>query len=77
MNLHSRIRPGGYVLLAEFSTTGARKCAGLELHQYSIEELTERMGNDFEHITDENYTFTNPSGDPRPYIYALYRKTLT
>jgi hypothetical protein len=73
-NLHSAIRPGGYALLAEFSTTGAPKCAGLELHRYSVEELTRRIGEEFELIQSEEYTFINPSGDPRPYIYALYRK---
>lgn len=73
-NLHSTIHAGGYALLAEFSTTGAPKCAGLELHRYSVEEMTERMGAEFELVKHEDYTFINPFGDPRPYIYALYKK---
>ena len=73
-NLQSLIKPGGYVLLAEFSTNGALTCAGLELHRYSIEEMTKRMGPEFKLIKYENYTYTNPSGDPRPYIYALYKR---
>lgn len=73
-NLQSEISPGGYALLAEYSTAGAPKCAGLELHRYSIGEMTERMGKDFELLEYEKYTYINPSGDPRPYIYALYRK---
>ena len=73
-NLHSAIRPGGYALLAEFSTTGAPKCAGLELHRYSVEEITERMGSEFVLIKHEDYTYINPFGDPRPYMYALYQK---
>ena len=72
-NLHAAIRHGGYVVLAEFSTTGAPRCAGLQLHRYSIEELTARMGADFELVTHEDYTFISPFGAPRPYIYALYR----
>jgi hypothetical protein len=63
-------------LLAEFSTTGASKCAGLEIHRYSVEEMTERMGKEFELVKHEHYTFINPFGEPRPYIYALYRKKL-
>jgi len=74
-NLKSAINPGGYVLLAEFSTMGAPKCAGLELHRYSIEEMTRRMGSEFELIKHEEYTYINPFGDPRPYIYALYKKS--
>jgi hypothetical protein len=73
-NLHSAIHQGGYALLAEFSSIGAQKCAGLELHRYSIEEMTERMGAEFELVKHEEYTFINPFGDSRPYIYALYRK---
>ena len=74
VNLHSAIRRGGYALLAEFSTCGAPKCAGLKLHRYAIEELTQRMGSEFELVQQEQYTYINPCGDPRPYIYALYKK---
>ena len=73
-NLRSVLKPGGYALMAEFSTRGARKCAGLELHRYSIEEMTRRMGPGFELLESEEYTYTNPAGEPRPYIYALYKR---
>lgn len=74
-NLRAVLRPGGYALLAEFSTEGAGKCAGLEVHRYSAEELTRRMGEDFELVEHEHYTYTNPKGSPRPYIYALFRRS--
>ena len=73
-NLNTATRIGGYALLAEFSTTGSTKCAGLEIHRYSVEEMTDRLGKDFELIKYEKYSYMNPVGDPRPYIYALYRK---
>ncbi len=73
-NLHAAIRQGGYALLAEFSTMGASKCAGLKLHRYSIGEMTKRMGADFELVKNEDYTYINPAGAQRPYIYALYKK---
>ena len=73
-NLRSLLRQGGFALLAEFSTTGAPKCAGLSLHRYAVEELTARLGEGFDLIKHENYTFINPFGDPRPYVYALYKK---
>ncbi len=74
-NLQSSVNQGGYALLAEFSTKGALKCAGLELHRYSIEEMTMRIGSKFELIEHEEYTYTNPFGGQRPYIYGLYKKT--
>jgi hypothetical protein len=73
-NLRSVVNKGGYVLLAQFSTAGAPKCAGLELHRYSIEEMTMRIGVKFELVNYEYYTYINPLGDPRLYVYALYKK---
>ncbi len=72
-NLRQALRPGGRVLLAEFSTAGAARCAGLDVHRYSLAELSRRLGPEFELLCHEDYTFTNPSGEPRPYLYALYR----
>jgi EEF1A lysine methyltransferase 2 len=74
MNLKRNLKPGGHVLLAEFSRTGAKKCAGLELHRYSLDEFNQRLGREFNLIKHEEYTFINPFGDSRPYIYALYQK---
>lgn len=74
-NLQATVKAGGYVLLAEFAPDGAPKCAGLDLHRYSAEEMAERIGSDFTLVRQERYVFTSPFGDPRPYIYALFRRT--
>jgi len=73
-NLRSGLSAEGYALLAEFSTDGAPKCAGLDLHRYSVEEMTQRIGPGFTLMSHESYTFKNPSGEHRPYIYALYKR---
>ncbi len=73
-NVRSILKTGGHAIFAEFSKTGAPKCAGLTLHRYSIEELSEKLGSSFKLISHFEYTFINPNGDPRPYIYALYKK---
>ena len=61
-------------MFAEFSKTGAPKCAGLTLHRYSIEELSGNLDPSFKLVSDFEYTYINPFGDPRPYIYALYKR---
>lgn len=71
-NLRALVRPGGHVLLAEFSTTGAPKCAGLSVHRYSLREMRDRLGTGFECVSDETYTHITPSGGERPYLYALF-----
>ena len=73
-NVRSVVKQGGHVLFAEFSLEGAPKCAGLELHRYSIEELSERLGSEFMLIDHFEHTYINPAGDPRPYIYALFKR---
>jgi hypothetical protein len=73
-NVTAKLKIGGHVLFAEFPPHGALKCAGLQLHRYSVEELSERLGSNFSLIESFDHTYTNPDGDPRPYIYALFRR---
>lgn len=73
-NVRSVLRVGAHAIFAEFSKTGASECAGLTLHRYSVEELSERLGSSFQLVSHFNHTYTNPFGGKRPYVYALYRK---
>jgi hypothetical protein len=73
-NVKSILKVDSYGMFAEFSKTGAPKCAGLTLHRYSIEELSERLGSSFTLISHFDHTYINPYGDPRPYIYALFKR---
>lgn len=73
-NLTLAVKEEGYVMLAEFSTDGAPKCAGLEVHRYSLNELTERLGPGFQLLKSREHTYINPRGEERPYIYALFQK---
>ena len=73
-NLKSLLTVGGYAIFAEFSKVGVSKCAGLDVHQYSIEEFSNNLGSSFKLVAHFNYVYTNPGGDPRPYIYALFMR---
>jgi len=72
-NVHAAVKPGGYALFAEFSKTGATKCAGLDVRRYSLEALKHRLP-EFEVVASDEYTYINPHGDSRPYIYALLKR---
>lgn len=74
--LKSKIKQGGFVKFAEFSTEGAAKCSGLNVHRYSVEMLAERLGSDFNLIHSFNHIYTMPSGALRPYVYALFKKEI-
>lgn len=73
-NLKSVLKTGGHAIFEEFSLTGAPKCAGLTLHRYSFDELSRNLGSSFKLLTHFDYTYINPFGDPRPYIYALFKR---
>ena len=73
-NIKSQLKVGGHVLLAQFSLDGAKKCAGLKVHKYSLDELSESLGDSFEVVSHFDYDYINPHGDPRPYIYVLYKR---
>ena len=72
--LKSKVKNGGYVLLAEFALDGAKKCSGLPVVNYSVDMFNERLGKDFELLNSFDYLYTMPSGDLRPYIYTLYKR---
>jgi len=73
-NLRSLVQADGYVLLAEFSASGATECAGLKVHRYSLEEMQERLGPEFRLQAHESYTYTTPNEQSRPYLYALFQR---
>jgi len=73
-NVKSKLEVAGYIMFAEFSKSGAEKCAGLTLHRYTVEELTENLGPAFKLVAHFDHTYINPAGDPRPYVYALYKR---
>ncbi|HBM17313.1 MAG TPA: methyltransferase type 12 [Lentisphaeria bacterium] len=73
-NVDSCLKKGGYALFAEFSKNGATKCACLPVHRYSANELSERLGSSFKLIEDLDFTYINPFGDQRPYIYTLFKR---
>jgi hypothetical protein len=73
-NIKSSVKISGHVILAEFSKTGALKCAGLNVHRYSLEEFSNNLGPDFQLLNHLETNFINPRGDRRPYIYGLFKR---
>jgi len=68
------LKPKGFVILAEFNLEGAKKCSGLDVFNYNEEMLQERLGSNFEMLKSFNYTYTQPSGNTREYVYTLFQR---
>ncbi|MEW6144078.1 MAG: class I SAM-dependent methyltransferase [Thermodesulfobacteriota bacterium] len=72
--LNRSVRIGGYVIIAAFSLTGARKCSGLDVMNYDQRILSDFLGKDYCLIEYFDYLYYTPSGQERPYIYTLFRR---
>ena len=72
--LKKAVNKGGYVILAEFNLEGAKKCCGLDVFNYNESMLQERLGEGFELLKAFNYTYTQPSGNTREYVYTLFKR---
>ena len=74
MLLKKLVKINGYVIIAVFALEGAEKCCGLQLKRYNTAMLQEKLGEDFSLKQSFNYTFMNPYGGERPYVYALFKR---
>lgn len=72
--LRSVLKPGGYVIIAAFSLDGASRCSGLEVRNYDPTMIEELLGPAFILERHFDHLYRQPSGDPRPYVYALFRR---
>lgn len=72
--IYKLVKIDGFVIIAAFNLEGALKCSGLPVFRYDKNMLVEKMGNDFEWIDGFDFTFNNPSGDTREYIYTLFKR---
>lgn len=72
--LRKLIKLNGYVILAQFNLKGAKKCCGLDVFNYNEEMLQEGLGVNFELLKSFDYTYTQPSGNTREYVYTLFKR---
>jgi SAM-dependent methyltransferase len=74
INLKNKLKQGGYVIIGIFSRKGAKKCSGLDVKNYDTSELQQLLGAEFDLLNSFEYTYTQPSGNIRPYLYSLFQK---
>jgi hypothetical protein len=72
--INNIVAKDGFVLIAVFALDGAEKCCGLDLKRYNVDMLQNSLGTNFKFINAFNYTFINPFGGERPYIYTLFKR---
>lgn len=72
--LRKLVKVEGHVIIAAFNLKGAPKCSGLPVFRYDAIMLQDRLGEEFHLEESFDYTYTQPSGDTREYVYTLFRR---
>ena len=72
--LRTLVSQKGYVIIAAFNLKGAPKCSGLPVFRYNAPMLQEKLGEEFQLKEAFDYTYTQPSGDTREYVYTLFQR---
>lgn len=73
-NLEEGVQPGGYVILGTFSDKGPEKCSGIFIKQYSAEEMSKLLPDDFELLGCDNIDHTTPTGAVQNFTFCRWRR---
>ncbi|WP_313113763.1 class I SAM-dependent methyltransferase [Aequorivita sediminis] len=64
----------GYLIIATFSQNGPLKCSGLEITQYSEEELSSEFSKNFEKISCLNEDHKTPFDTLQNFTFCSFKK---
>lgn len=68
------IKNKGHLIIATFSTSGPKKCSGLDITQYSEEKLKALFKGGFTLIKSFEEIHRTPFDTEQNFIYALFKK---
>ena len=68
------IKKGGFLIVATFSTSGPKKCSGLEITQYSKEKLQSLFHESFELIQSFEEVHKTPFETEQNFVYIIFKR---
>jgi trans-aconitate methyltransferase len=71
--LASAVRPGGGVIVATFAPDAPERCSGMPVTRYSAGELSEVLGDTFEHLETRREEHVTPRGMMQPFTWIAGR----
>jgi len=71
---HEALEVGGYLIVSTFSHSGPEKCSGLNISQYSQDELKALFGQYFANTKCFEDTHVTPWGSKQDFVYCGFRK---
>lgn len=72
--LEDAIEDDGKVIIGAFSEDGPTKCSGINIKQYSIENLKEIFSDNFSFIEGEYIDHQTPSGSIQNFTFCKFQK---
>ena len=76
-NLNKSIAPNGIIIIGTFSEEGPTKCSGIEIKQYSMTTLTEKLEKFFKKIDCKLINHTTPSNAIQNFVFCCFKKMTT
>lgn len=74
-NLLQALKPGGHLILGTFAPEAPPKCSGLPVQRYSLDQLKDILGGEFELVRHRKELHITPGGVEQMYLYCHFRKT--
>lgn len=68
------LKPGGHLILGTFSPEAPPRCSGLPVQRYSMEELMNSVGAQFELSRHHKELHITPGGVEQMYLYCHFRR---
>lgn len=68
------VKPGGFLVMGTFSENGPKKCSGIEIRQYSIDQMQALFSNGFTTLGCKNIDHETPSGGTQNFTFCSFRK---
>ncbi|WP_373551148.1 trans-aconitate 2-methyltransferase [Haliscomenobacter sp.] len=69
------IKPGGFLVIGTFSEQGPKKCSGLEIKQYSEQDLVQVFENQFNKIFCQQSNHLTPSQATQQFTFCVLQRT--
>lgn len=67
------LQPKGHLVLATFGPKGPKRCSGLDIRRYGIDELEQLIGDEFDLREYELELHQTPGGSSQQFLYSWWQ----
>lgn len=73
-NLLNGLKPGGHLIIGTFAPEAPPRCSGLPVQRYSLAQLENTIGEQFELEQHQKELHITPGGVEQMYLYCRFRR---